>query len=228
MEDNNDLVFSQLQQELPLEHVMIEPEPQTIDDFSQSSFFSIKYYRQYFNVDTSDVLKRILISINPRDTSFFQNAVPPDLYGAIWIPLTVSFFQIFAANIIPLVRGKYKSFNFASFIACNIISFLFVVVGPIVWTHFTKKLNPPPLITTISMFGYFMINDFASIFICTIVGGKADVFFAFIIGCVVGFIFYLKLKAAFLEGSSQRASFYPNLCAAIGICLTFVLLELVA
>lgn len=57
------------------------------------SFFSIEYYQQYFNVDTTIVMERIMSSMIPRrapSTYLKQNiGRNPDLYGPFWIVVTL-------------------------------------------------------------------------------------------------------------------------------------------
>ncbi len=57
------------------------------------SFFSIEYYQQFFNVDTSMVIERIVSSIVPRKAppSYLKQHIGlnPDLYGPFWIVVTL-------------------------------------------------------------------------------------------------------------------------------------------
>lgn len=57
------------------------------------SFFSIEYYQQFFNVDTSMVVERIASSIIPRKAppSYLKQHIGlnPDLYGPFWIVVTL-------------------------------------------------------------------------------------------------------------------------------------------
>lgn len=57
------------------------------------SFFSIEYYQQFFNVDTSMVIERIVSSIIPRKAppSYLKQHIGlnPDLYGPFWIVVTL-------------------------------------------------------------------------------------------------------------------------------------------
>lgn len=57
------------------------------------SFFSIEYYQQFFNVDTSIVSERIISSMIPRRAppSYLKQNIGlnPDLYGPFWIVTTL-------------------------------------------------------------------------------------------------------------------------------------------
>ncbi|EAX99041.1 hypothetical protein TVAG_433690 [Trichomonas vaginalis G3] len=228
MSDQDDLIFSQLQQELPPEHVMVEPEPHDNEDLSQISVFSIKFYRQFFNIDTMDVLKRILIAINPADSKFFVNSVPPDLFGPLWISITISFLSIVFGSISRMISLKKKYFSFGKYVFANLIVFIFVFGGPIAWKYFTKQLDSPSLISIMSLIGYLMSTNLISTFICLIAGRSADILISFIFGSVAGVLLFLKLKSAFLDPTSQTKSFMPNLVSGICMMITFGLLQIVS
>ncbi|KAI9595663.1 hypothetical protein BDF19DRAFT_61284 [Syncephalis fuscata] len=59
--------------------------------FSGSSFFNLDYYKQYFNVDTDQVLVRAKAALIPQGSFIDRIALTPDLYGPFWIPTTVIF-----------------------------------------------------------------------------------------------------------------------------------------
>lgn len=62
------------------------------------SFFSIEYYQQFFNIDTSDVIERILFSLIPKKapSNYLKTnlSVNPDLYGPIWVGLYLKYFYL--------------------------------------------------------------------------------------------------------------------------------------
>jgi hypothetical protein len=53
------------------------------------SFWNIEYYSKYFNVDTKDVIERIVCTIIPKESFFNKVDANPDLYGPFWISTTV-------------------------------------------------------------------------------------------------------------------------------------------
>ena len=61
--------------------------------FSSSyNFFSLSFYQQFFDVDTSDVKSRIISASVPKPgKSFFDDVLrqKPDLYGPFWICVTL-------------------------------------------------------------------------------------------------------------------------------------------
>ena len=227
MED--DLVFNQLQQDMPSNQIddnqMPQANQETQEDFVRSSKFSVSYYRQFFNVDTTDVIQRILMGINPLDKKFFTTANPPDLYGPIWVTVSVCFIALLFGNLSAWIQlGSEWHFSFSRFVSANIFAFLFVFGAPFGWRSLTKRINPPSTISAISMFGYNLaICIFASI-LCLMVGRNADFLFSIVAGALAGFAFYRKLNAAF-DASDQLKAFVPNVIMAVLLGLDIVIIQ---
>ena len=227
---DDDLVFSQLQQELPTSQIDDAPSTLAIaptqEDFARSSKFSVSYYRQFFNVDTSDVIYRLMIAINPLDTRFFEAVTQPDLYGPIWVTITVSFISMLFGNLSVWTQlGSKWHYSFSRFIAANVFAFIFVLGMPFIWKYLTKNLNAPSLISVISMFGYSLsMNIFTSI-LCLLVGRNADFLFSLVSASLCGFSFFRKLSAAFTESSDKTKVFIPNIIASIAFGLIMVIIQ---
>lgn len=70
------------------------------EDYSSYPVYSIKRYREYFNVGTSDVLSRILRSVVYFFKGDFLDHIGgnPDLYGPFWIASTLIFTSAAAGN----------------------------------------------------------------------------------------------------------------------------------
>lgn len=70
------------------------------EDYSSYPVYSIKRYREYFNVGTSDVLSRILRSVLYFFKGDFLDHIGgnPDLYGPFWIASTLIFTSAAAGN----------------------------------------------------------------------------------------------------------------------------------
>jgi hypothetical protein len=63
------------------------------------SFWHVRYYAGWFNVDTSDVASRIAFSSVPLSDKFFEKINHnPDLYGPTWISSTVVFMLAATGN----------------------------------------------------------------------------------------------------------------------------------
>ena len=78
------------------------------------SVWQIEYYQKYFNVNTSDVISRIIGSMVP---TLAQNYLltkirpNPDLYGPFWISTTLIFSIAIAGNIVSFFHNFGTSYN---------------------------------------------------------------------------------------------------------------------
>ncbi|KAI8027923.1 hypothetical protein LOK49_LG02G02118 [Camellia lanceoleosa] len=71
--------------------------------------FTIAYYRQYFDVDTADILERIKDSIIPFRGSFSEKTADnPDLYGPFWICTTLIFVAAAIGTFVTYVAQKIQ------------------------------------------------------------------------------------------------------------------------
>jgi len=61
---------------------------------SNNSFWTFEYYQQFFEVDTMDVVRRLMGSMVPRPgANYLQTTIRPnpDLYGPLWVAITLVF-----------------------------------------------------------------------------------------------------------------------------------------
>jgi len=72
------------------------------DKTYNSNFWTLAFYQQFFDVDTEDVKNRVIYSMVPiPGKSFLQHYIrpKPDLYGPIWICLTLIFSIAITGNL---------------------------------------------------------------------------------------------------------------------------------
>lgn len=75
------------------------PKPTEQPQVSNTAFWTIEFYQQFFNVDTSEVLTRILKTIVPWKPDFLSYIKPnPDLYGPFWISTTLLIILAISSN----------------------------------------------------------------------------------------------------------------------------------
>ncbi|KAJ8956247.1 hypothetical protein NQ318_014979 [Aromia moschata] len=76
------------------------PEPAN-ESPAEKPFWSVEYYQKFFDVDTKDVVERIIASVTPRwDNSLKRHLrTKPDLYGPFWISVTLIFAIAISSNI---------------------------------------------------------------------------------------------------------------------------------
>ncbi|XP_013414489.1 protein YIPF1 isoform X2 [Lingula anatina] len=80
----------------------VEGKPQLLTDKKQPSFWTFEYYQTLFDVDTIQVVIRILNSVVPRPKSnYLQSYIRPnpDLYGPFWICATLIFTTAITGNL---------------------------------------------------------------------------------------------------------------------------------
>ena len=79
------------------------------EDFSSYSMFNIKRYREYFNVDTEDVLLRLYRSVIFffRGDFLEQTGGNPDLWGPFWIASTLVFVSAAAGNTASYISYRH-------------------------------------------------------------------------------------------------------------------------
>lgn len=85
----------------------LETTPTDINE-TKYSVWQIEYYQKYFNVDTSEVLSKIVGSVTPSfNQNFFQNKIKPnpDLYGPFWIAITLVFTIAISGNFVSFLHN---------------------------------------------------------------------------------------------------------------------------
>ncbi|XP_058738582.1 uncharacterized protein LOC131610609 [Vicia villosa] len=71
--------------------------------------FAVAAYKPYFDVDTSDVLERIIDSLFPfRGTFNEKTSTNPDLYGPFWICTTLIFLAASMGTFVTYIAHKLK------------------------------------------------------------------------------------------------------------------------
>jgi len=93
------------------EDVLLGDSPEkTSSKYSSAAFWQIEYFGQYFDVTTSQVLSRIMWSSIPVYGSKKGNYLDrhihsgPDLYGPLWISITLVFATAICGNIANYVK----------------------------------------------------------------------------------------------------------------------------
>lgn len=232
-EGANDLVFQQLNDEdyelPPKAEIAGETTANLtsglndVDLDNQGSIFSLNFYRSYFNVDTNEVLHRLIMGLNPLDSDFTKEISRPDLYGPIWLTVTGPFLMLVLGNIYALVQGN-RHFNFASFVTSLMVTTLFTFGAPFGYRWFTASLSPPPIIMTICLFGYIMVHMIHVSFFCMIMGSNAAFLATILGGALAGVSLFRKLNSAYDELSRGKA-LVPNIIISVIPGIVFFIAE---
>ncbi|XP_034944974.1 protein YIPF1 isoform X2 [Chelonus insularis] len=118
-------------------------------------FWTLDYYKKYFNVDTEDVLLRIKKSMIPsgQDNYLLSHIRPnPDLYGPFWICVTLIFAIAISGNVANYFQtansGKYHwkyEFHLVSYAATAICLYVWLLPlglwGTMKWTKAASQNN---------------------------------------------------------------------------------------
>ncbi|XP_055697838.1 protein YIPF1, partial [Phlebotomus papatasi] len=156
------------------------PEDENPPGIKNYSFWSIKYYQQFFNVDTFMVMDRIASAIIPkrapgrRNRRYLKSQIDanPDLYGPIWIVITLIFSIAISGNIANYLQNSnsnyhwHYNFHLVSYAATAIIIYACLVpLAP--WAAFKWSLKPvnadletdttsytPGLLALLCIYGY--------------------------------------------------------------------------
>uniref|UniRef100_A0A7G3AFR3 Protein YIPF n=1 Tax=Lutzomyia longipalpis TaxID=7200 RepID=A0A7G3AFR3_LUTLO len=140
------------------------------------SFWSIEYYQQFFNVDTFMVMDRIASAIIPKraPSTYLKSQIGanPDLYGPIWIVITLIFSIAISGNVANYLQQAdtnfrwHYNFHLVSYAATAIITY--ACLFPLgLWAAFKWSLRPtsadmetdtsnytPGLLTLLCIYGY--------------------------------------------------------------------------
>jgi hypothetical protein len=65
-----------------------------------ASYFSVEYYQQFFDVDSEQILGRLLRALSPWKPFFLPEDPKADLYGPFWIATTLVFLVAVAGNLV--------------------------------------------------------------------------------------------------------------------------------
>jgi hypothetical protein len=81
--------------------------PFSVPAGATSNFWTLAYYQQFFDVDTTDVKNRLLYSMVPLPgKSFLEHHIRPrpDLYGPFWVCVTLVFSIAISGNVADFLQ----------------------------------------------------------------------------------------------------------------------------
>ncbi|KAK9461637.1 uncharacterized protein V1516DRAFT_672548 [Lipomyces oligophaga] len=124
------------------------------------SIWTIRFYQQFFDVDTNEVLQRCAYSLYPRVSFIETIGDNPDLYGPFWIAssvVIVLFFSSTLASIIAYRAERYEfDLNFALLTGAAALMYGYTFLVPIVLWGVLKwyKSEHAQLLDCITLYGY--------------------------------------------------------------------------
>eukprot|EP01094_Clydonella_sp_ATCC50884_P012328 TRINITY_DN2234_c0_g1_i3.p1 TRINITY_DN2234_c0_g1~~TRINITY_DN2234_c0_g1_i3.p1 ORF type:complete len:402 (+),score=113.64 TRINITY_DN2234_c0_g1_i3:112-1206(+) len=131
------------------------------EDPSKTRFWNISYYSFLFDVDTSDVLKRLLYSVFIYPSFLDTTGDRPDLYGPFWISTTLIFvlgamgnFATYASYVMKDREDEWE-YDFSKVTFGALLIYCYLAIVPILfWTGFKYLDAPIGMLDSYCLFGY--------------------------------------------------------------------------
>lgn len=144
-----------------------QPQSQSSRKTYEGGFFSINYYRQYFDLNTSEFFHNCIKSMNPfSKPSADEFNQLGDLYGSVWITATLIFLLFFCNSFASLLSGWFLGndlsaikVNYFKMIVSSInllygYTFLIPALLYILLKFYFKVIFLAPLTKLISIYSY--------------------------------------------------------------------------
>lgn len=136
-----------------------------------STFFSFEYYQTFFDVDTMTVVERVVNSIIPKrapsDYLQLNIGTSPDLYGPVWIVITLIFTIAISGNMASYLQNAgdhHWRYNFHLVSVAATIIVLYTSLMPLtIWALLKWFDRPnldetppyiPSLLSLVCIYGY--------------------------------------------------------------------------
>lgn len=140
------------------------------------SCISLDYYKQYFDVDTEQVLFRLKSSFWPLNETRFLKSIEGkgDLYGPFWVATTLIFAIAFSGNIVDYKNSVGKGeqdvwrYDFDKVSLAATMIYGYITLAPFaLWATMKWKLKKAPgLLDTITLYGYSIFIYIPVSFLC--------------------------------------------------------------
>jgi len=152
-----------------------EPEsPQPKQPPSGAHFWSLTYYQHLFDVDTNQVVERVVRSMLPFKFSFVQyTSTNPDFYGPFWIATTLIFMLAITGNLASyftsdLPSGEwYYNFDKVTWGALTIYGYT-IVIPFAMWVVFKWMKIPFRLLELLCIYGYALFVFIPASILCVV------------------------------------------------------------
>jgi len=114
---------------------------------TSSGFWTIEYYRKYFDVDTKMVLRRCYTTLLPGSSSYLTAHLTPsvDLYGPFWTLTTLIFtlfvFSSLASSIVSYLSSTPVTYDFQLLSVAVILVYVYGLAIPVLLWIVLKYLG---------------------------------------------------------------------------------------
>ncbi|EAX92801.1 integral membrane Yip1 family protein, putative [Trichomonas vaginalis G3] len=197
-------------------------------DFSRASYFSIDFYKKYFDVSTEEITKKVKMAVNPTDKKFLTNQNQPELYGSIWSTITSLFVSMIFGNLSSMMSGKYWEGNISSMITASFFCFFYIIISPILYKFLAKHDEFPSYIALVSLLGYSTLYFIPISFGRFLVGRKINILISIAGGAAMAYSIFVKLVAFYSDDTSKTKTMIANLAIAGITFLVLVFIQYLA
>ena len=73
---------------------------------ANAPFYSLNYYKPYFDITTDVLFARMMRAVNPKSTVLYTDDATPDLYGPFWITTTLCLLLAVCSNLASYIELK--------------------------------------------------------------------------------------------------------------------------
>lgn len=118
---------------------------------------TIEFYQIFFEVDSAIVKQKITCAFNPFSNRFYEiGEGKMDMYGPIWINITLVFCLCSAGNISNFMANGVTQYDFAYLPTAGSLVFAFGLVLPIVICFLMKSFGSDKMgyVNVISIYAY--------------------------------------------------------------------------
>lgn len=181
---------------------------------STASFWTLEYYQQFFDVDTKDVVDRIIASMLPKRSNFIKNEIKrkPDMYGPFWITITLIFTIAISGNVANYLQHAnmhyHWKYNFHLVSYASTAIFIYVMFVPIaLWATLKWSTNQndldgleesclPNLLELVCVYGYSLFIYIPVSILWTIQVNWLQWLLVIVAACISGSVLLLTLMPA--------------------------------
>jgi len=189
------------------------------EDKKAPSFWSFEYYQSFFDVDTKQVLGRMLHSMVPSKQNYLLTKIRPnpDLYGPFWICATLVFTIAICGNLSSYFASegnhKWKSdFQLVSLSACVIFSYAWLTPTSL-WGYLLWRGNQAGFsyLEIVCVYGY-SLAIFIPISLLWVIPFDSLRWILVVVGvCASGSVLALTFWSA-VEDDSKKAAIISMVC----------------
>eukprot|EP01130_Rhizamoeba_saxonica_P015929 TRINITY_DN725_c0_g1_i1.p1 TRINITY_DN725_c0_g1~~TRINITY_DN725_c0_g1_i1.p1 ORF type:complete len:260 (-),score=37.58 TRINITY_DN725_c0_g1_i1:37-816(-) len=195
-------------------------------DFSKYRFYQVERYGRYFDVDTVDVLRRVLHSMVPflNKEYYAEMGRNPDLYGPFWITTTVIIAMAVTGNVVSFITDtEFSGQHIIKLVYGAAVIYGYCFIIPLgFWVLFFWQEIPIKLIYLYCFYGYSLFIYIPIAILCIIPFWWLSVIFI-AIGAVVstGFLSYSFFEP--INRSSKKGYIIVGVMAFLHIALAVVM-----